>query len=70
MALIGNDFIKRPATRSCYCSECGKKIRKGEPELVSIRRGKVRKRVCSEECRLEFDSAIWQEFADKNEGRG
>lgn len=61
--MIGSDFITRPAPRATKCSECGKHINAGESEMVSIRKGKVQKRVCSEECRLEFDNQFWQEVA-------
>lgn len=63
MALIGNDFVVQTAPFSCRCSECSKEIDKGEECLVSIRRGRVQKRVCSEDCRLEFDSRFWDEAA-------
>ncbi len=61
--LIGSDFIIVKAAHDCHCSECGKRIRKGEGCLVSVRMGKVQKRVCSEECRLIFDDAYWQQRA-------
>lgn len=63
--MIGSDFIevKNPYTR--HCGECGRKILKGEQILASIKNGEVKKYVCSEECRLEFDNRIWQQFADK-----
>jgi hypothetical protein len=69
MALIGSDFIERVETRTVYCSECGRKIHTGERSLCSIRKNKVKKRVCSENCRMEFDDGIWQEFADNRENR-
>jgi len=37
--------------------------------LASVKKGKVKKAVCSEECRQEFDARVWQEFADLNEKR-
>ena len=61
--MIGSDFVKRVETRMVRCSECGKKILSGETSLVSMKRGKVAKRVCSEECRMVFDDAFWQEVA-------
>jgi hypothetical protein len=58
--MIGSDFVEHIETSMVYCSECGKKIRPGEKSLCSIRGGKVKKRVCSEDCRLEFDNGFWQ----------
>lgn len=69
MSLIGNDFVERVEAKTVYCSECGRKILPGEKSLVSLKGGKVKKRVCSEECRQTFDDAIWQAFADENEKR-
>lgn len=63
MALIGSDFQPEALTYNRRCSECGKKMQKGDNVLVSRRFGKVQKRVCSEECRLEFDNNYWQERA-------
>ena len=63
MGAIGSDFIVRMAARRTKCSECGRNIAEGFPEMVSIRKGKVQKRVCSNECRLEFDNRYWQELA-------
>ena len=57
---IGSDFIEQIGVRTRRCSECGKKVKAGEPMLVSIRFGKVQKCVCSEDCRLEFDNNYWQ----------
>jgi hypothetical protein len=65
---IGCDFVEQEVTRTAYCSECGMKIPAGAIALVSIGlNGKVAKRVCSEECRLEFDNAFWQEVARKRD---
>ena len=64
--LIGSDFVQQAAPRLVYCSECGKKIPAGEIALVSLRKGKVQKRVCSEDCRLEFDAAFWDNVATHN----
>lgn len=50
------DYVRR-------CSECGEKIPKGNPALASIKNGKVRKVVCSENCRLEFDARFWENRA-------
>ena len=61
---IGSDFVlecSRP--RKVWCSECGKPITQGVPALISVRGGKVQKRVCSEECRLDFDARFWQGVA-------
>jgi len=63
MPAIGSDFITRPAAKRTKCSECGRNIAEGLPEMVSIRKGKVQKRVCSNECRLEFDNRYWQDRA-------
>jgi hypothetical protein len=41
----------------------------GQPILQSIKNGKVKKVVCSEKCRLDFDARIWQEIAARNEKR-
>ncbi len=65
--MIGSDFVTESSPRYCRCSECNKKIPKGERRLVSQRGGVVKKIVCSEDCRLTFDDRIWQEFADKRE---
>jgi len=63
MPAIGSDFITRPAAKRTKCGECGCNIAIGAHEMVSIRKGKVQKRVCSEECRLEFDDCYWRERA-------
>ena len=62
---IGSDFVPDTAIRLTYCSECGKRMPIGFTSLVSIRNGKVAKRVCSEECRLTFDNNFWQGVARK-----
>lgn len=62
---IGSDFILRAAEYTTFCSECDRSIPKGELAFVSIRNGKIQKRVCSEDCRLEFDARYWQERAAK-----
>lgn len=69
MPVIGMNFVQQPAPRDTKCSECGRPIVKGTECLASIRDGKVRKRVCSEDCRLEFDARIWQTIAAKNTKR-
>lgn len=69
--MLGNDFTPAFATRKGRCSECGMRIMAGQPILHSRSKkdGKVRKTVCSEKCRLDFDARIWQEIADRNEKR-
>mgnify|MGYP006992515625 CR=1 FL=1 len=66
MALIGNDFITQIIDREFRCSECGITRPAGHPWLTSIRGKSIRKRVCSEECRLQFDDRFWQHQADKH----
>lgn len=51
------------------CSECGKEMPKGSEALVSRKHGKVKKIVCSEECRVNFDDAIWQHYAAERNRR-
>lgn len=68
--LIGSDFVEQTAPRLTYCSECARKIPAGEVALVSLKYGKVQKRVCSEDCRLEFDARFWDEIADEHEREG
>jgi hypothetical protein len=63
MALIGNDFVKWTQMCKSYCSECGRLMPKGSVVLVSMRKGKVMKKVCSEDCRLEFDARFWDQVA-------
>jgi hypothetical protein len=63
MSLIGSDFKKVTATNPCKCSECGVHIAPGVECLESFRMGRVQKRVCGEECRIEFDNNYWQERA-------
>ena len=65
MALIGNDFNTIVLTHPSHCGECGKYLPKGTEMLVSIRFGKVQKRVCSEQCRIDFDDSFWQGKADE-----
>ena len=70
MALVGSRsaFVYEFSACASRCSECGVKIPKGGPCLVSrklARRSpavaKVMKKVCSQECREEFDNRIWNE---------
>jgi hypothetical protein len=67
MPLIGNDFTLMTSTVRRRCSECGAGIPAGSDMLASVKYGKVRKVVCSENCRLEFDARVWQEFAERNQ---
>jgi hypothetical protein len=61
--MLGSDFESVTNDRPRYCSECDKRVLKGERILVSRRNGKAMKYVCSENCRLEFDARIWDEIA-------
>jgi len=63
MSLIGNDFVPVVQTKAARCSQCRAKIPKGATALESHRFGKCQKRVCSEQCRQDFDDAYWQERA-------
>jgi hypothetical protein len=65
--LIGNDFKPVVQAKTTRCSECGHKIQKGATALESRRFGKCQKRVCSEQCRQDFDDAYWQERARNHE---
>lgn len=67
--MIGNDFVPQTSKHTRRCSECGKKIKVGTQALVSIRGGRVRKVVCSENCRLTFDDLYWQAIAEERERR-
>lgn len=69
MALLGSraSFTEQLAPKSYKCSECGDRFPKDSPCLVSIRNGRVTKRICGEECRLTFDDRIWQERANENQ---
>jgi len=67
--MIGSDFQPRVYPHVIRCSECGRKIAAGETALASIREGKVKKIVCSEDCRQEFDARFWAEAARKNARR-
>jgi hypothetical protein len=67
---IGCDFIveaSRP--RKVRCSECGCEILPTQNALISKRGGVIKKRVCTEECRLEFDARFWGQVADDKEGK-
>lgn len=64
--MIGNDFVPHAIKHPRTCSECNYKMQADYKALASIKGGKVRKVVCSEACRLEFDSRIWQQIASRN----
>ena len=67
--MIGSDFKPKLYRKTIRCSECGLKFPAGSMMLVSEKSGKIKKVVCSEECRLDFDNKFWQAAATKNEGR-
>lgn len=70
MSAIGSDFVKEPSRpRMVRCSECNSLTGCYATALVSIKGGKVVKRVCSEDCRLEFDARFWAHAARLNAGR-
>ena len=58
--MIGSDFKAETVDRRTKCGECGKALRPGDASLVSRRLGRIRKRVCSEACRLRFDDRYWR----------
>jgi hypothetical protein len=66
MALIGNDFQPHMMQYTGHCSECSEKLPVGTMALASIKDGKVKKIVCSEACRQEFDARFWDEAAKRN----
>lgn len=67
MALIGNDFVEVVVRKTgILCSECRKKLSVGVTCLESWRKGKLRKRVCGERCRLIFDDRFWQGSANQH----
>jgi hypothetical protein len=63
MLLIGNNFVPKTYTTTVYCGECNGRFPLGTVMLVSIRKGRVREKVCNEECRLKFDNHFWQTIA-------
>lgn len=69
MNLIGSDFVKMVSDRRRRCSQCGGKIKKGDTCLLSIRGGKVKKIVCGESCRQEFDAEFWEAAAQRHHPR-
>jgi len=62
--MIGSDFQAAIAPRTYLCTECGQRYRAGSLCLVAIRGGKVKKRVCSEDCRQTFDDQFWQQRSE------
>lgn len=66
---IGSDFVEEVAEHNVRCSECRLLIVGGQTCLVSRKDGKVKKRVCGENCRLEFDARFWQNAARRNQRR-
>lgn len=72
MALLGSrgSFEYEFSKHSSRCLECGRLIVRGGPCLVSRDvAGRVRKRVCSQECREDFDADLWDAIAKKREWR-
>ena len=69
MSIIGSpsSFELVRARRSTRCSECRTTIGVGKFCLESSAKGKVVKRVCSEDCRKTFDDHYWQGRADDRE---
>jgi hypothetical protein len=72
------DFVLEVNAQMFRCSECGRKVPKGESMYVS-RRGKhyivgcpqkpgaIMKRVCSEQCGQKFDYVMMREQARRRE---
>lgn len=67
--MIGSDFLPEIRPVTSQCSECGRWMYKAQEALVSRKNGKVKKVVCCEDCRLEFDARVWDTIATKNEYR-
>jgi hypothetical protein len=67
--MIGNDFVPYLIKYARACGECDCKMPKGFTAMASIKDGKVKKIVCSETCRQEFDYRVWQAIAVKNARR-
>lgn len=67
--LIGSraSFTNRTYPTAEICSECDKSHPAGHAWLVSIRNGRVQKRVCSEDCRFMFDHKYWRSLSIKPE---
>lgn len=62
MAHIGSraDFEEMVLTRPWQCYECHKRFLPGARILVSKKKGRSRKQVCSEECRQAFEERFWE----------
>jgi hypothetical protein len=58
--MIGSDFVPYVMKYKRFCGECHKPMLPGDTVLASIRGGKVKKYVCSEDCRRTFDDGFWQ----------
>ena len=71
MYILGSrrSFTEKKSPKARECGECHQRYPAGHIWLVSIRKGKVMKRVCSEACRLEFDDRFWQDVADQRDMR-
>lgn len=65
--MIGSDFIEMQSMERKRCSECGRNIEPKTNYLASIKRGKVKKIVCGEQCRLDFDDRFWQDVVDQKQ---
>jgi hypothetical protein len=61
MPLLGSraSFVSEISKRKRKCSECGERIMLGQPFLISRRNGVVKKVLCSEKCRQDFDARYW-----------
>ena len=73
MTLLGSrgSFTYEFSRYSTRCSECHRQIARGSPCLVSRdAAGGVRKKVCSQECREDFDAALWEGLERKREWKG
>lgn len=68
--MIGSDFVEQVAKHGFACGECGGRIHPGMTYLASIKDGKVRKKVCGEDCRLTFDDRFWQAKAARRSRKG
>lgn len=64
--MIGSDFEPKVYAKKVRCSECHAVIPIGSEALVSEKNGKVKKIVCSEDCRQEFDANFWAAAARAN----
>lgn len=69
MTAIGSDFVAHIIKHPRTCSECSRWMPKGFVALASIKGGKVRKLVCCDDCRLEFDARFWDGVALNNAKR-